>query len=87
MQGTIKNDVRRRIHIRIHTKRFDHFYCKKWEILRAAIIGILLLACREIPLHNMTTGITFAEKQKNDNYYEKESVCFSVALLFDIGSS
>ncbi len=27
-----------------------------------------------------------AEKQKNDNYYEKESVCFSVALLFDIGS-
>lgn len=86
MQGTIKNDVRRRLHIRIHTKRFDHFYCKKWEILRAAIIGILLLACREIPLHNMPKGITFAEKQKNDNYYEKESVCFSVALLFDIGS-
>ena len=39
MQGTIKNDVRRRIRIRIHTKRFDHFYCKKWEILRAAIVG------------------------------------------------
>ena len=31
---------------------------------QAAIIGILLLACREIPLHNMPTGITFAEKQK-----------------------
>ena len=68
MQGTIKNDVRRRLHIRIHTKRFDHFYCKKWEILRAAIIGILLLACKEILLHNMPTGITFAEKQKNDNF-------------------
>ena len=64
MQGTIKNDVRRRIHIRIQTKRFDHFYCKKWEILRAAIVGILILSCGEIPLHNMPKGITFAEKQK-----------------------
>ena len=38
-------------------------------------------------MHNMPKSITFAEKTKNDNDYEKESVCFSVALLFDIGSS
>ena len=50
-------------------------------------LGIIILSCREIPMHNMPKGITFAEKTKNDNDYEKESVCFSVALLFDIGSS
>ena len=59
----------------------------KGEILGAAIIGILILSCGVIPLHNMPTGITFAEKTKNGNYYEKKLVYYYVALLYDIGVS
>ena len=55
----------------------------KGEILGAAIIGILILSCGIIPLHNMPKGITFAEK----TYYEKELVYYYVALLYDIGVS
>ena len=86
MQGTIKNDVRRRIRIRIHTKRFDHFYCKKWEILRAAIVGILILSCGEIPLHNMPKGITFAEKQKMTIIMRRNLFVFLLLSCLTLGA-